>query len=139
MTQSKIICLDWGTLRWGLASVDLRFGICLPRETLSGNNKYEVFLKILGEESCTHVVIGYPYNLNGTPGKNCPAIDRVKKALEKEGIKVTLWDERLSSETAAKSLIDQGITRKKKDEMMDSQAALVILEEYLKSIPRGRQ
>ena len=132
--MAKIYALDWGRERWGLASGDSEFKISLPQNTLIGKNKFESLLQTLKSENCSWLIIGYPYNMDGSRGKNCEIIDKIKLEMEKNHIKVDLWDERLSSFEAEINLRDQGFKGAHVKELLDSQSAYQILKDFFISL-----
>jgi len=81
------------------------------------------------------VVLGYPKNMNGTIGERAHVSEAFAEELKKrfEGIKVVLWDERLSTVAAENVLIDADLKRKKRRKIIDMMAAVVILQNYLDS------
>ncbi|MCL6610243.1 MAG: Holliday junction resolvase RuvX [Peptococcaceae bacterium] len=84
------------------------------------------------------IILGLPRNMNGTLG------DRGRKAVEyagmirqELGLPVEMWDERLSTVSAERILLDAGMSRAKRKKNIDKMAAAVILQGYLDS--RGRK
>ena len=79
---------------------------------------------------------GYPKNMNGSEGDRC---DVVKAFLEKvkerfPDVDVALWDERLSTVAASRSLLEADVSRKKRKKVIDKMAAVFILQGYLDRI-----
>ena len=78
------------------------------------------------------VVVGHPYNMDGSRGERAQTCEFVAGEIEKlRGIKTVLWDERATSVTAANMLTESGTFGKKRKEVLDAVAATVILESYL--------
>ncbi|MDY6267591.1 MAG: Holliday junction resolvase RuvX [Selenomonadaceae bacterium] len=82
------------------------------------------------------LVSGYPKNMNGSEGDRC---DVVKAFLEKvkerfPDVDVALWDERLSTVAASRSLLEADVSRKKRKKVIDKMAAVFILQGYLDRI-----
>ena len=82
------------------------------------------------------LVSGYPKNMNGSEGDRC---DVVKAFLEKvkerfPEVDVALWDERLATVAASRSLLEADVSRKKRKKVIDKMAAVFILQGYLDRI-----
>ena len=79
--------------------------------------------------------MGYPKNMNGTIGERAQISEAFADELRHrfDGIKVVLWDERLSTVAAQNVLIDADMSRKKRKKIIDMMAAVVILQNYLDS------
>lgn len=72
--------------------------------------------------------------MNGTVGPRAEASQRFAKLLESEfSLPVILWDERLSTMAAERMLITADVSRKKRKQVIDKMAAVVILQSYLDS------
>lgn len=84
------------------------------------------------ENEVNVVVLGYPKHMNNDVGIRAQISIDFKEKLEKElNVEVVLWDERLSTKTAKKHMIDAGLSRKKQQNKKDELAAQVILQNYL--------
>ncbi len=87
---------------------------------------------LVKEREIAKVIVGLPLNMDGTCGT---AVERTENfALRLRGrllVPVELWDERLSSKTAEKVLIEGGMRREKRKKTVDKLAAVVILQSYL--------
>ena len=136
----RYLGLDLGTKTLGVAIS--RSGIIVNKlNTIRHENNLKFLLneviKICEEESIDLVVLGYPKNMNNTIGKKALYIEKFKKLLESRKIKVELQDERLSTVSAEKMLINFDVSRQKRKEIIDSVAATIILEDYLKRRNNG--
>ncbi|HAM31255.1 MAG TPA: Holliday junction resolvase RuvX, partial [Erysipelotrichaceae bacterium] len=88
-------------------------------------------LQILKEQKVKEVVLGLPKHMNGDIGiRGEISIDFAKK-LEEHDIKVDLWDERLTTVSAERLLIQGDVSRKKRKKVIDQMAAVQILQSYL--------
>jgi len=133
--KKRIIALDIGTKRIGIAVSDALYLGATPLETIQRNDDKKALLKI--EEYCKSyntdiILIGVPYNMDGTLGfqaKNCL---NFIKPLEKN-YKIIYQDERLSSERAENILREKGKKYTKNKSLVDKTAACVILQEYLET------
>ncbi len=132
----RYLGLDLGTKTLGLAVTDKTNTIATPYKTCFYNHYDELIqeLKIIVEEKeIGTFVLGYPKNMNNTLG---PAIERTetfKKVLENSfSLPIVLIDERLSTVEAENILIKTDTKRKKRKKIIDSYAAAIILDTYLK-------
>ena len=136
----RYLGLDLGTKTLGVAIS--RSGIIVNKlNTIRHENNLKFLLneviKICEEESIDLVVLGYPKNMNNTIGEKALYIEKFKKLLESRKIKVELQDERLSTVSAEKMLINFDVSRQKRKDIIDSVAATIILEDYLKRRNNG--
>ena len=84
-------------------------------------------------------MVGYPINMDGTAGRQADLIeDFVRRLKEVTTVEVTLWDERLSSFAAEKVLIEGGMQRGKRKQVIDKLAAVIILQNYLDYLNTSR-
>lgn len=132
----RYLGLDLGTKTLGLAISDKTNTISSPYQTLHYKEYEELIFflkKIVEEKEIGTFVLGYPKNMNNTLG---PAVERTqafKAVLEKHfSIPIVLIDERLSTVEAENILISTDTKRKKRKQIIDSYAAAIILDTYLK-------
>lgn len=132
----RYLGLDLGTKTLGLAVSDKTNTIASPFMTLRYNTYEELaseLKKIVEEKDIGTFVLGYPKNMNNTLG---PAVERTedfKKVLEQHfSLPIALMDERLSTVEAENILISTDTKRKKRKQIIDSYAAAIILDTYLK-------
>ena len=132
----KYLGMDLGTKTLGLAITDKLGIISSPYKVLRYNNINELIkevLNIINTENIDELVLGLPKNMNNTLGF---AVDRTlnfKKELEKyTNLKINLVDERLSTKEAEDFLINLNTKRDKRKEIIDSYAASIILDTYLR-------
>ena len=134
--RKRIISLDIGTKRIGIAVSDAMWLGATPLYTIDRKNDKDTLLKI--EEICKEyntntILIGIPYNMDGTLGfqaKNC--INFIKPLEEK--YQILYQDERLSSNEAEARLRQMGKKYTKNKGMVDTISACIILEDYLKKV-----
>lgn len=135
----RIIGLDLGSKTLGVAISDELGWTAQGLETIKINEeKGEFGLSRLSELMKTYdvekIVIGFPKNMNGTVGPRGEASQRFAKLLkEKFQLPVILWDERLSTVEAERLLIEADVSRKKRRNVIDKMAAVMILQGYLDS------
>ena len=134
----RIMAIDYGDERIGLAVSDLLGMLCGEAWTLNEWNMERAITKIVEEAKLRQVerfVLGLPKNMDGTEGPRAEKSREVKAKLEEaSGLPVVLWDERRSSIEAHAILHANGKKEKKHRKTVDAVAASLILEGYLGSI-----
>lgn len=134
--------LDLGSKTVGVAVSDLMRMIAAPVKTIRfPEDDYEEALKevlsLMKEHKIDQVVLGLPKHMNGDIGERGQISLSFKARLEEESdVPVTLWDERLSTKAATRVLISADVSRKKRKNVIDQMAAVVILQGYLDSKSR---
>ena len=131
----RIIALDIGDVRIGVAVSDFMRIIANPRETYIRKNEdadIEYFIQLAKKEEADTFVVCLPINMDGT---ECPRVELCRafgeKLREKSGLKVEYQDERLTTVTAERMLIKADVRREKRKQVIDKVAATIILESYL--------
>lgn len=131
----RILGLDYGTKTLGIAVSDLTNTIATSLYTIRYENMDEIFNKIsslITDYDINKIVVGYPKNMNNSLGESANRAIELKKILEEKfNVEVFLQDERLTSVTANRVLIDANISRKKRKTVVDKLAATIILQNYL--------
>lgn len=130
----RTVCLDVGDKRVGVAVSD---GLGLTAQgirTLHRNTVLDDLKKIVDEYEAGQIVVGLPRMLDGSVGiqgeKVLKFVEELKAVIH---LPVTLWDERLSTVTAERVLIQANMSRKKRKGVRDMVSATVILQNYLDS------
>lgn len=115
------------------------FGIAVrPLEPLSGESGADAVAAALGpvlaEHEATTVVVGLPRNMDGSEGPGaCRARILAERIQERyPGLTVRLWDERLTTVAAEKTLLAADLSRKRRRRLVDGQAAAILLSDYLR-------
>ncbi len=138
MEEERILAIDFGTKRIGLAITDPLKMFAIPFDTLPNNTStITEIIKIINEKNVKQIILGYPVKESGEETSISPLINRFKKELEnKTGIQIQLVDERYSSDIASKRILESVKSKKKRRDksLIDKNAAAVILEDYLNSI-----
>ncbi|NNU91966.1 Holliday junction resolvase RuvX [Geobacillus sp. NFOSA3] len=135
----RVLGLDLGTKTLGVAVSDELGWTAQGIETISideerGEYGLKRLREIIDEYEVDTIVVGFPKNMNGTVGPRAEASQRFAKLLESEfSLPVILWDERLSTMAAERMLIAADVSRKKRKQVIDKMAAVVILQSYLDS------
>ena len=137
----KTLGMDLGTKTLGLAVSDKLGIIANPYKTLRYNDIDELVedvSKLIDELHIEALVLGYPKNMNNYLGEATLRTDVFKEKLENvTELPINLIDERLSTVEAEKYLIGADMSRKNRKEVIDSVAASIILDTYLKRIGSG--
>ena len=130
----KVLGIDYGTKRIGIAISDPLGIVATGQPTLDADNALEKIKKLIQEERISKIVLGYPKKMDGTLGPAAQAVEAFKQKLsEIIEIPITLWDERLTTAEATKRLIEADVSRAKRKQLVDKTAATLILQGYLDS------
>jgi putative holliday junction resolvase len=133
--MAKLLGVDFGDRRTGVAVSDDSGVIAFPRETLICplvEQAAAAVARLAEAERAAAIVVGYPLNMNGTPGPRTERTERFLAELAKRTpIPLRKWDERLSTRIAEAVLIEAGTRRDKRKRVVDKLAAQVILQSYL--------
>lgn len=133
----KILSLDVGMKRIGVAVSDALGWTAQGLETihLKGEDPKESFSRIrtiINEHHIKEIVVGLPKNMDGTIGPRGEQCQQFAEALEKElQLPVKMYDERLTTQAAERTLIEADVSRKKRKKVVDKMAAVIILQSYL--------
>ena len=130
----KVIGIDFGLSKVGLAISDPSGIIALPLKVLRYKDKKDLLSELQGiskEKNVNKFVIGYPISMDYKENEMTKIIDSFKQDMENLNFEVILEDERLSSEYAKKIMIEQDIKVSRNKEMVDLTAASIILQTYL--------
>ena len=136
--MAAVMGIDYGDSRIGIAVSDERGIVATPRCVVDGKKSLAETVSAIGAifdaEKCGTVVIGYPINMDGTFGNR---IHRTEKFIEKFSERypdaaVERWDERLTTRSADRAMIDMGVSQRRKG-ISDMIAAQIILQSFLDS------
>lgn len=129
----RIMGLDFGSKTIGVAMSDALFWTAQGVKTIRRSKKeIEELRELIREYEVMEIVIGYPKNMNGTLGPRCVLTDEFAEVLRAEfGLLVELWDERLSTVAAQRTLLEADVSRAKRKLVIDKMAAVFILQGYL--------
>ncbi|WP_239762042.1 Holliday junction resolvase RuvX [Mammaliicoccus sp. I-M35] len=141
MLKNRIIGLDVGSKTIGVAVSDAMGWTAQGIDTLRINEENEDFgidqlIKIIDEYDVDTVIIGLPKNMNNSIGPRGETSIQFKDLLQQERpeLKMVMWDERLSTVGAERTLLEADVSRKKRKKVIDKMAAVFILQGYLDSI-----
>lgn len=134
----RILGIDYGTHRIGVAISDETCTIAQPIETISAS-PFSDFLQrlkeLVREKEISLIVVGMPRKLDGSYGAATVKVQEFVNALKDAiTIPVKTWDERLTTVQAQRSMISLGAKRKDRKQKIDQTAAAIILQSYLDSL-----
>ncbi|MBQ4530204.1 MAG: Holliday junction resolvase RuvX [Lachnospiraceae bacterium] len=140
----RIMGLDYGSKTVGVAISDELLITAQAVETITrkAENKlrqtYARIEELAKEYDVERIVLGYPKNMNNTLGERIERTLEFKENLERRtGLEVVLWDERLTTIEAERTLIESNVRRENRKQYIDKIAAVFILQGYLDRIKKG--
>jgi putative Holliday junction resolvase len=130
--NSRLLGLDLGTKTIGLALSDVSRTIATPLQTIR-RKKFTTDIKILlqlaKEHDVSTLVIGMPFNLDGSEGPRAQATRTFARNLgQHTELPLVFWDERLSTVAVERTLLEADASRKRRAEVIDKMAAAYILQ-----------
>ncbi|NQV36585.1 MAG: Holliday junction resolvase RuvX [Candidatus Marinimicrobia bacterium] len=132
--MGRILGIDYGLKRIGLALSDPLHIIASPYKTISGSDEADILQKlrdIISEESVSHIVVGLPIGMKGQETEQTKLTRVFADSLNCFGLPIFLQDERLSSVSAKKSLIEQNIKTGYNKALIDKRAAAILLQQFM--------
>ena len=128
----RILAIDYGTKRVGLALSDETGTIAQPLGFLPASKLFDLLKETVAERKADEIVVGIPRNMNGTYGPMADKARAFAAALQQAvAVPVKTWDERLTTVQANRFLIQSGMRRQKRKERVDQTAAAILLQSYL--------
>ncbi|MGN0451208.1 MAG: Holliday junction resolvase RuvX [Acutalibacteraceae bacterium] len=131
-----IMSVDLGKARTGIAVSDSGESFAFPKTVITEYNTERLINKIstlANEYGAELIVVGYPKNMDGSSGSRA---EECKEIAERIGLasgkNTVLWDERCTTVSAHTALNFTDTRGKKRKEVIDAVAAVIILEDYLK-------
>ena len=138
IVRDRIMGLDFGSKTVGVAVSD---GLGLTAQGVEiirreSENKLRRTLariqELIEEYSVTKIVLGFPKNMNNTVGDRGEKSLAFREMLEKRtGLPVEMWDERMTTVSANRTLMEAKVRREKRKDYVDQIAAVYILQGYL--------
>jgi putative holliday junction resolvase len=129
------IGLDWGEARIGVAVSDPLYITAQP--LFSINNDEGVIPKLnemIEQYGADEIILGLPRQMNGGSGPAASKVIAFQEKIKKEvPVKITLWDERLSTKIAQRSFAETGASIRTRKKNVDAAAACVILQSFMDS------
>lgn len=133
----RIMGLDYGDRRIGVSVSDMFGWTAQGLEVIERrreNVEFERIAEIVREYDIAEIVVGLPKNMDGTVGfRGDICIEFADKLKELTKLPIHLWDERLTTVSAERTLIEGNVSRKKRKQVVDKMAASLILQNYLDS------
>lgn len=137
----RVMGLDYGSKTVGVAVSDLLGITAQGVETIErkDENKLRQTLArieaLIQEYEVNKIVLGFPKNMNNTIGERAQKSLEFKEKLERRtGLPVVMWDERLTTVEAERTLMESGVRRENRKKYVDKIAAVFILQGYLDSL-----
>jgi putative Holliday junction resolvase len=132
----RALGIDLGSKRIGIAVSDLSATIASPLTTVlrskSKRHDHDAIAALVREEEVDVVVVGLPLSLDGTEGPAArAAIAESKRLASVVGVPVELYDERFTTVTAQRGLMEAGLDTRHQRKVIDKAAAAVMLQSWL--------
>tara|TARA_B110000263_G_scaffold203557_1_gene183577 strand:+ start:3519 stop:3938 length:420 start_codon:yes stop_codon:yes gene_type:complete len=132
----NIIALDIGEKRTGVAISNNISTMCTPLKYIKSEDLEFLMSEltiIIDQNDINKIIIGLPKLLSGKEGLRAKFSRYISKKIKQKflNLEIILWDERLTTKEAKKYLIESGIKKSKIKEKIDSESAVIILENYL--------
>lgn len=138
--MSKILALDFGLKRTGMALSDESFTFAFGLKTVDSKNLMNELKLLVVKEKISEIVLGEPKRLNLEDSHITQNVHLLKQALEKEfpALKIALLDERFTSKMASSVISQSGLSKKDKQNkgLIDEVSATILLQDYLSSRTR---
>ena len=130
----KVVAVDPGTRRLGIAVSDPEGRVALPLTVLEADPEFRELVELVNKQEASEVVVGLPRKLDGTEG------EAAQKARELAGqlqnlleVPVRLVDERLTTAAAAQAFTEMEVSERNRRKSIDKVAATLLLQTYLDS------
>ncbi len=141
--MTRILAVDLGTRRIGLALSDPTRSVAVPLDTLIHRERRKDLAAVAAvarSHEVGRIVVGWPRNMNGTSGPAAKQAEAFAEALRRiVPVPVDLWDERLSTAAAERTLRETSVKRDRRVLVRDQIAAALILQAYLGARPWERE
>ncbi|WP_066688738.1 Holliday junction resolvase RuvX [Christensenella intestinihominis] len=136
--MGRVLGLDVGDIRIGVALSDLLMITAQGIETYTRKDEeadIRYFCDLMDKQDVDTLVVGLPKNMNGTIGEQAEKVqDFAGKLKAACGRKLIYWDERLTTKSAHRTLLEADMSRKKRKAVVDKIAAVYILQGYMDSL-----
>jgi putative Holliday junction resolvase len=139
----RLLAVDWGEVRIGLALSDETQTLASPLETLSRRTGKRFpmprFLELVAAHQPVGVVVGLPLTPEGDEGESAGAARALATLIsERTALPIELVDERMSTARALGAIREQGGSTRGRKEDVDSLAAAILLQVFLEARRNGR-
>lgn len=134
--MNRVMALDFGDARIGIAMSDIMQIIANAYETYKRVNEdkdLEYIASLVKPNLINEIVFGLPVNMDGTEGDRAVKTREFASKLSSliPDVKIAFQDERLTTVTGERMLIEAGVRREKRKGVIDKIAATIILQQYL--------
>lgn len=132
----RILALDWGAIRFGVARSDETQFLASPLETLTrrAGKRFPMprFLELVAQAEAVGVVVGLPVDLEGSEGESAAAARELGgQVAERTDLPVELVDERMTTVRALRAIQEQGGSTRGRKGDVDALAASILLQGFL--------
>lgn len=136
--MSRILAIDYGTKRAGLAVTDPFRIIATGLTTVHSKDLIRFLLDYCQKEDVEFFVVGEPRQMNNQPSSVTPQVEQFVRQLAKAfpGKRIERMDERFTSKLAMDALISSGVKKseRRNKELIDQTSATIILQSYLETM-----
>jgi len=137
-TEGRLLAVDWGDVRIGLALSDPSQVLATPLETLvrRAGKRFPMprFLELVAEHAPVGVVVGLPLTGEGEEAASAAAAREMAETIgRRAALPVELWDERMSTARALAAIREQGGSTRGRREDVDALAAAVLLQHFMEA------
>lgn len=144
--MSKVLGIDYGAVRIGIAVSDETASIAFGREAIRNDLKaVERIKQTVLDENVASIILGYPLNLKGERSQLTREVETFEQKLKTAfsvsnitSVSFIRWDERFTSKMAADSMLESGMKKKKRQDKsnIDIISAAILLQSYLDSLKK---
>jgi putative Holliday junction resolvase len=143
MQAGRLLGVDYGQVRIGLAVSDVDCKIASPLATYTRRGKKEDaahFQKLVADQQIVEIILGLPVHLDGREGQKAAETRAFGAWLhEVTGLPIIYWDERFTTVEAERLLLSAGLTNQRRRGRRDRVAAQILLQSYLDAGCPGEQ
>jgi putative Holliday junction resolvase len=135
--MGRIIALDYGKKRTGIAVTDPLKIIATGLTTVDSQTLFDFLKDYIAKEPVEKILIGEPFNLDGTPTDSTAAVQHIIRRLKNTfpDIPIVTVDESFTSKMASRAMVEMGMKKKdrQKKGIIDEVAAAMMLQEFMRS------
>jgi putative holliday junction resolvase len=140
--RHRVLGMDVGARRIGLAVSDPLGITAQGIETLERRNKrtdFAILERVIRRYEVGEIVVGYPLRMSGSTGNQSEKMAAFAEELRRKfALPVHLWDERLTTAEAHRILDQTGMSTRRRGEVVDQMAAVLILQSFLEARTHNR-
>jgi putative Holliday junction resolvase len=135
-----LLGIDTGTTTIGTATCDAGWRFASPGKPVARDKFAAIkaaLAAIVAERQVAGIVVGLPLNMDGGEGPRSQSARAFARNLAEIALPILLWDERWSTQSAARALIEQDMSRERRKQRIDSAAAATILQAAIDALTGG--